>query len=417
MNVDNIDVVIVGGGPVGACLALALPGLRVALLESQPQPSTEISAKPNDRAIVLSASSQKILQSIDVWSLIQPNCTPVRDIHVSDQGHFGAVRLSASEENIPALGYVIRAGILTSILHQEIIKKKNIEVFYQSRFVEASTEGADKNASCTIVTVQNQAKDLIFQLKAQLLVAADGTFSPVRTQQNIATKSTDYRQHVIAATVELSRSHQNIAYERFTKHGPLALLPIAPQQSALIWTLPPDLARDMQNAAPEHCLQKLQREFGYRLGRFVGISTRARFPLKQQKATEIVRPGLVLVGNAANTMHPIAGQGLNLGLRDIAVLAETLLSSKDVSFGNIALLNTFKKARWSDQQQVMAITHSLVGLFSNAFWPLVVSRNAGFVAMDLITPIRQWLTKRTLGFAGIKSRLVSGVPVQELVDG
>ncbi|MDQ2995262.1 MAG: FAD-dependent monooxygenase, partial [Pseudomonadota bacterium] len=347
-----------------------------------------------ERAIVLSAASQTILDTLGVWSTIAPFTEAVKKVHVSDRGHFGAVRLSADEEGVSALGYVVQAKFLDAQIANAM--QADVSVCYGATFVKIEENHND----VTLRYLQNNQE---ISVKTNLVVAADGQNSALRAAVGIEVATTVYEQSAIVSVIDLARSHQNIAYERFTLDGPLAFLPLRSNQAALVWTVP---ARDQDailTLSPEQFLDAIQNKFGYRLGKFLSATSPAAFPIVMKRACELVKRRTVIIGNAANSIHPIAGQGLNLGLRDAAVLADLL--QQNTANG----LDEYVKRRQADHRDIVAITHNLVGIFSNAFLPLVVARSMGLVAMELLSPIKKWLSKRTMGYAGFATPLVCGV--------
>lgn len=401
----QFDLVILGGGLVGATLALAFaPYCRVAVLESQARPQAENLIPGGERAIVLSASSKNILSALGVWELLTPYAELVKEVHVSDRGHFGQVKITAQKEDLPALGYVIQAKNLQAQLTKKLDQINNIIVFYQAK--SHSLHHNDQNVTIGFSTETGENK-----IQAKLVVGADGQHSQTRELLNIPVNTTDYEQSVLVSNIELSRSHQHIAYERFTSTGPLAMLPLSENYSTLIWTLPHAMAKEILALSPEQFTETVQEAFGYRLGRFLDSTPPVAFPIVMQRAAELVRNRFVLVGNAANAIHPIAGQGLNLGLRDAAVLAELYL---EFGFDQMdELLREYPKRRRADHLQIVNITHSLVGFFTNALFPLTLARNLGMTAMDLMPPVKRWLSKRSLGQLGHVAPLTCGVSLYD----
>lgn len=401
-HLTHYDVIIVGGGLVGATLALALSSFRVALLESQPRPMAEDNIPGGNRAIVLSASSKNILSAVNIWSSISSYVEAVHEVHVSDKGRFGQVKISAKEEDLSALGYVIQAKYLQMQLSQLLDKHQNITVFYESKCDELLNE---ENSS----TVKFHSHGGDNEIKAKLVVAADGHHSAVRQLLGIAVNSVDYEQSAIVSDIELSRQHNNIAYERFTSTGPIALLPLGEKRATLVWTVPHSKVQEIKLLSDEEFAKNVQEVFGYRLGRFISTAQPVIFPIVMHRASELVRKQVVLIGNAANAIHPIAGQGLNLGLRDVAVLVE-LLNEKGLDQLDKTLCDYVDRRR-ADHSQIINITHSLVGFFTNAFFPLAIARNIGMTVMDCVPIAKRWLSKRSLGHVGYISPLSCGVPM------
>lgn len=404
MNTDY-DVVIIGGGIVGACLALSLSdSQRVLVLEAH-GPTIETTHPAAERAIVLSAASQTILQTLGIWSAIACHTTEVKKVHVSDRGHFGAVRMTADREGVASLGYVVQAKYLDTHISQALQTNPKIAVRYHADFVSVNYN----DGFAELIYVKDGQQH---HVKTRLIVAADGQSSALRAQAGIEVATTVYHQSAIICVVNLARDHQNVAYERFTPEGPLALLPLPQQQSALVWTIPTAERDAILALSPAEFLAQLQDKFGYRLGKFISATSPEAFPIVMKRARELVKSNMVVIGNAANAIHPIAGQGLNLGLRDVAVLSD-LLQQQDAFDSIENLLAEYVQRRVVDHRDIVAITHNLVGIFSNAFLPLVVARSMGLVAMDLFRPIKKWLTKRAMGYAGYTTPLVCGVKVEK----
>lgn len=398
---DAYDVVIVGGGLVGATLALALEAhCRVALLEAQARPQPEENIPGGERAIVLSSSSKNILTALEVWPHLVPYGESVQEVQVSDRGHFGKVRITAQEEDLPALGYVIQAKHLQTQLTEKLDHQKNISVFYQAkcRFLQCNDE-------CARVRFDSNSGPK--EITAKLIVGADGQNSVLRELMGIAIATVNYEQSAIVSNIDLARSHRQVAYERFTSTGPMALLPLSEKCATLIWTLPHSAVNTILSLTSEQFTETVQENFGYRMGRFLTSTPPVAFPITMQRSAELVRKRFVLMGNAANAIHPIAGQGLNLGLRDVAVLAE-LLSEHGLDQMDSVLCEYVNRRR-ADHLQIINITHSLVGFFTNALFPLTLARNLGMTAMDLMPPVKRWLSKRSLGQVGYITPLACGV--------
>lgn len=407
-SMKKYDVIIVGGGLVGASLAIPLvkQGLRVAVIESAKKNGHQ--SPDTRRAIVLSPSSQAILQSVGLWSSIQVYAVSIAEIHVSERGRFGAVRLSAKKEKLPALGYVILAHHLYSVLQNAFSEHDQLDVYYDTRFKSMSRENSEMHLALETAGVG-------LQMTADLVVAADGGNSTVREQQQFKTSTLEYQQQVIITSVDLNQPHQHIAYERFTPEGPLAMLPINANQSAAVWSVSSENVTALLALSQPEFLNALQRAFGYRLGKFKAASKPVAFPLQLTKVDELYKPGVVIIGNAAHTLHPIAGQGLNLGLRDAAVLVEHLVDHfhRENSVSDEKILAAYSKDRQWDYRRTVLLTHSLVGIFSNSFAPLALARTTGMILMQRIPRLRSLLTKILMGTFGKKPRLVARVPLEE----
>ncbi len=405
---DRYNVVIIGGGIAGNTLALILANanLQVALVEALPKNQLR-SLSANKRTIVLSYSSRLIFESLGCWSSFENYACPIQNIHVSDRGQYGTSKISALEENIPALGYVLSANAIGSIVLQHVYQHHNITVFQPAQFCSYQEDGDE-----IVVTIRSSNEEL--KLRSDLLVAADGHNSAVRKSQGIAIKQQDYQQTAIFCHIELKRPHQNTAYERFTSEGPLAILPLLKNQGALIWTVSPEKAAKLMGFSDQNFVDSLQDHFGYRLGRFLSCSERGSLPLSLMTAEKQIGSKVVLVGNAAHTLHPVAGQGLNLALRDIAVLAEELLRAKkqNLPLCDDQILRNYSDKRQADQKRVIGLTNSLVGLFSTSLLPIMLARSSGLILLDRLTGFKKALTRTTLGFSGKVPRLACGLTVE-----
>ena len=402
----DYDVLIIGGGLVGASLACALGNLplRIGVIEAFPfgsatQPSYD------DRSVALAYGSRRIFEGIGLWPSLTKDATPIHKIHVSDRGHFGVVRLDATTAGQEALGYVIENRHLGKVLTETLSGLANVEML-----CPAQLQAIEINEMASAVVKQG---DSTRTLTARLIVGADGGQSVVRKCTGIKVISRDYGQSAVIANVTPGNFHHYIAYERFTKQGPLAMLPMSTDRCALVWTMDRENSSSVLEMSDDMFLARLQQYFGFRLGRLVKAGKRHVYPLTLVRAREHVRHRLVLIGNAAHTLHPVAGQGFNLGLRDVAVLAQVLTEGliKEDDPGTLAVLDRYQHWRRRDQAGVAAFTDSVVRIFSNSFSPLVVARNLGLVALDVVPPLKTGLLRHTMGLAGKLPRLARGLSV------
>lgn len=404
---DNIDydLIIVGGGMVGASLACALEhqDLRIAIIEAVPYQADQ-QPSYDDRAIALSFGTRRIFDGMSLWEDIQSHVTPIERIHVSDQGRFGFTRLDCRQENVDALGYVITARELGSALINRLGQLDNLTLISPATLTDLKL-GTDH---ATVVMDHNGKTET---LTTRLIVAADGGNSAIRQQLDIRTSDQDYQQTAIIANITPERPHLQVAYERFTQNGPLALLPMPDNRCAVVWTRHPKDVEHLLTLADDEFLAELQPCFGYRLGRFLKAGQRSAYPLRLIQAREQVRNRLTLIGNAAHTLHPIAGQGFNLGLRDVASLAEILSQAfqQQEDIGDLKILEDYAQWRRQDHRQVIAFTNTLVGTFSNHFPPLALARNLGLIAMDIMPPLKHSLARHAMGIAGKLPRLARGL--------
>lgn len=402
----DTDVAIVGGGMVGASLALALSGsgLRVLLLESTP---FESAAQPSfdERTTALGNASRRIFQGLKVWEAMAPFAAAIRAIHVSDAGHFGFARLAAAEQGIDAFGYVLANRRIGAALWQGLARAPNVRLCVPARADEFELGAGAVRFTLTDATGARE------QVRAALVVAADGAQSQVRMAAGIEAAVQDYRQVAVVANVAADRPHAGIAYERFTGSGPLAVLPLHDGSCAVIWACAPAQAQQLLALDEAAYLARLQGLFGWRVGRFVRAGRRGSYPLQLTRAVRTVASRTVLIGNAAQALHPVAGQGFNLGLRDAAMLAELLVNAAGDP-GAPSLLDTFSEWRARDRRGVTGFTDALVKLFGDTRPGVPLLRNLGLLAFDLAPPAKSALARVSAGFGGPAPRLVRGLPVR-----
>ncbi|HEX4268036.1 MAG TPA: 2-octaprenyl-6-methoxyphenyl hydroxylase [Steroidobacteraceae bacterium] len=402
----EFDVAIVGGGLVGASLALGLAGtaVRTLLIESV-APDSAAQPSFDERTTALGNASRRILQGLGAWDDISRDAAAIRAIHVSDAGRFGFARLKAADHGIDAFGYVVPNRVIGTALWRRLTAVSGVEIR-----VPASVEDLEittERAYFKVVTASG-AREVT---SARLLVAADGAHSIVRAAAGIEAGVEDYDQVAIAAAVVGDRAHDGTAYERFTPTGPVAVLPLRGGGYGTIWSCAPQRAAEMLTLEDDAYLAALQSRFGWRAGRFRRIGRRASYPLKLSRATTTVARRTVLIGNAAQALHPIAGQGFNLGLRDAAMLAE-MIADATGDIGSADLLRKFATDRAADRGGVVRFTDGLVKLFGSRMPGVSLVRNLGLLAFDLSPPAKRALARVSLGFGGPTPRLARGLPLQ-----
>ncbi len=386
---DSIaPVVIAGGGLVGALTALLIarqnPHWTITVLEPQAEGPAQ-----DKRTIALSAATVALLQREGIWPSMAAHACAIEHIHVSDRGHLGMTRLHAEQERVPALGQVIAASTLNRKLYEACLAQANID-WQAGAWFESAVRHVD-----TIDVVFKQ-QDEERSITAKLLVGADGSRSQVRQQAGIEMQQTDYQQVGIIATLDLKDDLEGWAYERFTETGPIALLPINQYQASLVWSLTPAQAQQMMDTSDADFLAACQAAFGYRAGRFLKVENRVQYPLQLHLAEQNICQRTVLIGNASHTLHPIAGQGFNLGVRDAIALSEALRDCDDP--GRYQVLNGYDRDRRDDYQQIIGLTDVLVRCFSSEATPLVVGRNLSLAALDWFAPARARFARLTMGF-------------------
>lgn len=389
----SYDVVICGGGLVGRSLAVALAQLplQIAILEARPT-QLIVQADQDSRSLAISYGNRLFLAQLGIWQFLEASAVPIAAIHVSDRGHYGIARLTAKSQQVSALGYICLAPDLNLALQQAVQQYPNISLICPASLSALST--AADNIELTV-----QQANTSQQVQTKLAIAADGTHSTIRQLLQIPISQTAYQQTAITANVSIAKAHHNIAYERFTEQGPIALLPLSEQRCGLVWSVQSAQTESLLNLTEDEFLAQLQIAFGYRLGRFTQIGKRFNYALQLLHAQELVRPRAVLVGNAAHTLHPIAGQGFNLGLRDAAALVkiieQALVNQEDI--GSMTVLNRYAQQQTSDQQTYIRFTDGLVKLFSNTRWPLTTARTIGIKALDLISPLKKAFIYKAMG--------------------
>ena len=409
---QEYDVVIVGGGMVGASFACALgnQSLKVAIIEAY---NFKINTPPSydDRAIALSYGTSQIFRALGLWEQLANVVTPIKRIHVSDRGHIGVTRIDHQQENVDALGYVITARELGQVLYKVLSQYDNVHMISPAQLTQLSI--TEDKATATIKINEAKNNEVYKNIDTRLLVAADGGESSVRQLLNIDAEQYDYRQTAITANVSIGSPHNNIAYERFTSQGPLAMLPMPDNRCSLVWTRQSSQVEPIMAMSDDEFLQLLQMEFGNRLGQFTQVGKRSSYPLKLVKATSQVQKRVALIGNAAHTLHPIAGQGFNLGMRDVATLAQIIVDEHKAhnDIGLLRVLQPYQQWRQQDHQRIIGFTDKLVKIFSNQFAPLALARNLGLIATDTIPPIKHMLAQHTMGMAGKLPRLARGLPL------
>jgi 2-octaprenyl-6-methoxyphenol hydroxylase len=402
----SCDVAIVGGGMVGASLALALAELPldVVVIEAvQPEDGSQPSF--DSRTIALSNGTRRIFAGLGVWDEVAREATPIRKIHVSDRGRFGSALIDAADQGVPALGYVAENRVIGRALWRRLRASARTRLEAPCR-VTAVAPGAAHIA----LTLEGPAGSRT--LDARLVVAADGAGSLVRQAVGVGAARWDYGQTAVISLVTPERYHDHVAYERFTPTGPLAVLPGPDGRVVVVWTLAPAEAERVLALADPGFLLELQARFGWRLGRLLAVGARHAYPLALTQAAAEHAPRTAIIGNAAQGLHPIAGQGFNLGLRDAVTLAEVLAeAAPGADPGSADVLARYAAWRQRDRHALIAFTDGLVRLFASPFGPVRAARGLGLVLFDLSPTAKSALSRLSLGFAGRLPRLARGLPL------
>jgi 2-octaprenyl-6-methoxyphenol hydroxylase len=400
----QFDIAIIGGGMAGASLAVALEGLgvRTALIEAVPygaatQPSFD------ERTTALSNGSRRILETLGVWPEVASEAAPIARIHVSDRGHFGFARIDAREQGLAALGHVVANRALGAALWSRLGQRDDLTVFSPAKV--AAIQVGERSIELNVAEANGAAR----AVSARLVVAADGAESAVRAAFGVAAEVRDYGQTAVITTVLPRKFHEHVAYERFTAEGPLALLPLADGRCTLVLTLSHTLAEAAMSWSDEEFLEELQRRFGFRLGRFLKVGRRSAYALSLSRARRTSAGRCIIIGNAAQGLHPVAGMGFNLALRDVASLAELVAEHRE----NLdALSAAYDLWRAGDRREVIAFTDALVRLFASPLGAVQGARNVGLLAFDLLPPAKAALSSLSVGAAGRIPKLARGVPLR-----
>ncbi|MCK8125864.1 2-octaprenyl-6-methoxyphenyl hydroxylase [Pseudoalteromonas sp. 2CM39R] len=382
----QFDVVIIGGGMAGASCALGLKQsnkqLSIAVIEAN-EVSADYHPSFDDRSIALAQQSVQYLKSINAFDCQAPFAAAIKKVTVSDRGHFGKTHIDCQEYGHDALGYVVEVNPFGRSLHQQLTRT-DVSLFCPDTV--AKLEYQSDFANITLSSGE--------QLSAKLVVIADGAHSQSRKLANIEFNTRAYQQAAIIANIEVAGGHHHHAFERFTEHGPMALLPMSNNRYSLVWCMEPEQIEHTMALEDDAFLAELQKAFGYCGGSFSKVGMRASYPLVYGKAESLSSHRTVLIGNAGHAIHPIAGQGFNLGLRDVQLLCD--MANRD-DLGDYAFTRYYSQTRSKDITTVMTLTDSLVRLFSNSSRLLALGRSIGLFSMDLFSSLKTPLAKQLMG--------------------
>ncbi|RTR40008.1 2-octaprenyl-6-methoxyphenyl hydroxylase [Shewanella canadensis] len=407
-TINVVDVAIVGGAMAGATLALGLRKLakdlrrplKIALIEAH---------RPDDnhpgfdaRSIAVAHGSIFELNRLGIWPKIAHLGTPIENIHISDRGHFGMTELNADDFYLKHLGQVIELEQVGKVLFKQIADT-DIELYCPAKLASVEAQ-----ANAQLLTLDDGT-----QLSTSLLVAADGVNSKVRQAFKQPLEQVDFDQVAVIANVEVAnektgKAHENWAFERFTDSGPLAILPMAKSKGvnrvSLVWALRPDDAERLLSVPKAEFLAELQQAFGYRAGQFTGIGERHSYPLLLSHMPRPIYHRTVFIGNAAQTLHPIAGQGFNLGLRDLVSLLEVLKQTiesetvDELDLGSAQVTHQYLQSREADRSTTMTNIEFLVRGFSNDYWPLVAGRSLALRLLSWLPPLKTPIARSAMGW-------------------
>jgi len=378
------NIVIVGGGPVGATLALLLArqGMGITVLEVRKQRA----AYNESRALALSYGSKRILEKLGVWGSLAKSATAINTIHVSQKGSLGRSKLQARDYKQEALGYVLPYGALSEALDTALATQPLVNFVF-----EASAEYIAHTATHASVTYAHQNES--HTLNSRLVVLADGGRS-LDEIAGLVKETKEYGHDALISKVSAELPHNNIAYERFTANGPMALLPNGERDFSLVWTGKKEYVNSLLTLSDADFLAQFHEQFGDRVGHFLSVDKRMAFPLKLSQLKTTGTPHLVVIGNAAQTMHPVAGQGFNVGLRDAESLAQSIATTTTAHLGSQQMLADYRASRQSDTKNGLLFTDFLVNIFSNDIIGINGLRSAGLGLFDVIKPIKQHLVSK-----------------------
>jgi 2-octaprenyl-6-methoxyphenol hydroxylase len=390
MKPGRHDVLIVGGGLAGLSLMLALKGagLRVVLIEATA--GNAIPPSFDDRHLALSLASVEGLRGLGIGPALEQGTQPIQELQVSSEGEFGSVQVKASDYGLPYLGLVCPAHRLGQSLHEAAAALADFALLRQTELL--SLERMDDHWQARLSTPEGERV-----IAARLVVGSDGTGSRVRSLCDIASNTTEYQQRAIVTNIEVKHARPGVAYERFTRTGPLALLPLPSQRLGVIWTKPSEQASALMAGSDEDFRHALNAALPSRFGRLQSLGKRQSYPLALTIGEQSIAWRAALIGNAAQTIHPIGAQGFNLGLRDALGLARVLGKACDDP-GDAQLLERFAQERAADRERTIRFSDGLVALTSSRLPFASILRSAGLLALDRVAPLKKLLLEFGVGF-------------------
>lgn len=396
------DIVIVGGGMVGMAAALALSkyNINITLIEHI-EVKGDSHPSYDDRTLVVNRASIRFWENLGIWKNLSESITPIKKVHVSNKGHFGSVRFDAKDYELDALAYIVEAKKIGLKLKQEIQKINNITIICPAQVTEFKHENSE------VVLSYNQNNN-IESLSCKLLLAADGAQSQIRKKLQLETHIKSYHRTAIICNITPEKKHNNCGYERLTNTGPTAVLPFVSNRCGFVWTVTEDRAAEILALNDEEFLKQAQKQFGYRLGKFIKVGKRSSYPLYLVTVPQQVKSRTILLGNAAHSMSPISAQGLNLAIRDIASLIDIITNAleNNLDVGSQQVLTQYQNTVEKDQNQTIKYTDDLMSWFKINN-PIVNSfRSLGLFTLDQLPLIKFDLFTRASGFRDKTAKLL-----------
>ena len=392
MQDNSFDIVIVGGGMVGMSLACALrdTGLQIAMIERFAPHASAENPILDARTTGLARSSERLFSEYGLWSEIKSYVSPIRRLHISNQGGWGFARVNGKLNHIDPIGYMLPNHYLLGVLSRRVAQQENLYRIHSATIdqFEKTSDGYQLHIS------QN---DESFNCHARLLIGADGANSAVRDALGIKAEHRDYQQTAIITNVRTEKPHGQVAYERFTQHGPLAVLPIQDDHCALIWTHASDEVKQYLDMPDVQFLSALQGAFGFRLGNFLQVGKRVAYPLTRVFSEKLTDKDALLLGNAGQSLHPVAAQGFNLGLRDVRAFVALLQRYAFDLDRASELLTDYEQQRAPDRHKIMRLTEGLNRVFSAQTLPVKFMRNVGLTMLGNVPPLQREFLRHNMG--------------------
>ena len=386
------DIAVVGAGMVGsaAALALARRGLRVALVEERTPPAWQASDEVDLRVVALAPSSIDLFDDLGVWPRIRAaRAAAYRHMHVWDSGNGASLDFDAAQEGGGELGWIVENRLIQHCLWQALENESGVALRCPGRVVATEDEGEARS-----LRLDDDSK-----LQARVVIAADGAASPLRAMLGIGASGHVYDQHALVAHVQTERAHEDTAWQRFLPSGSLAFLPLADGRCSIVWSLPPQQCRELREMPEVEFLRELGCAFDFRLGPILATSARAEFPLRLLLAERYIAPRFALAGDAAHVVHPLGGQGVNLGLRDVGALVEAVMQAQDLGrdIGSDTVLRRYERRRRSDNTVSAWGMDGINRVFRSEFEPVVFARGLGLRAVNALSPLKHLFARHAAG--------------------